>query len=704
MIRDPLSRTAVFAILQELIRTPSVNPTLAPVFGIVRLILRQTTLTYILLGISAVAVNVFTGIQRKVSATLVDGHEAALLDAVRLGDRATVNSLLQKGAPLSTKLPDGTTVLMEATVADDAGMLKALLDRGADVNAKNQAGATALMWAAGDLEKTRLLLEWGANVSPSSDSGRTALMIAAGGGHATEIARLLVKKGADGQYASNGYTVLMEAAEQGDRELVDLLLKRGANVKSTNRVGWTALHNGAMNGNTGIVGDLIAAGADANARENFHGTTPLHWAAASGNVEVVKLLLAHGADPNVKETFTGATPLIWAAASGRSPVSLIRALLNHGADRNSVDLKGHSALEWASRHRTAHELAILGWKDTPRKSKPTHNSDPERNAGQSIPQSVQASLTLIQQNSEVFLDKTKHGCISCHHQDLPLMAVGLAEEHGLSVDRQIVGHQVDAMLEILGKRRERLLEGTGLPDRLDAGYDLAALHAGHVLRNDTTDALVHYLALKQRSDGHWTTTLFRPPLNDSAFTATALSLHALQIFSIPGRTTELQMRVSMACRWLAASKPKTTEDYAFQVLGLSWCGTSGHDMRKSGSRLVSMQHSDGGWAQLGSMESDAYSTGEVLVALQRSGLVTVRDSTYRRGIALLLNTQLKDGSWLVPSRSLAVQPYFESGFPHGEAQFISCAGTSWATMALVLATGNGGSSDVRPRGKEKTRR
>ena len=138
------------------------------------------------------------------------------------------------------------------------------------------------------------------------------------------------------------------------------------------------------------------------------------------------------------------------------------------------------------------------------------------------------------------------------------MAVGLAEEHGLSVDRQIVGHQVDAMLEILGKRRERLLEGTGLPDRLDAGYDLAALHAGHVLRNDTTDALVHYLALKQRSDGHWTTTLFRLPLNDSAFTATALSLHALQIFSIPGRTTELQIRVSMACRLV--SRVETKDD------------------------------------------------------------------------------------------------------------------------------------------------
>jgi hypothetical protein len=34
-----------------------------------------------------------------------------------------------------------------------------------------------------------------------------------------------------------------------------------------------------------------------------------------------------------------------------------------------------------------------------------------------------------------------------------------------------------------------------------------------------------------------------------------------------------------------------------------------------------------------------------------------------------------------------VQPYFESGFPHGRSQFISCAATCWATMALVPAAG-----------------
>jgi len=54
--------------------------------------------------------------------------------------------------------------------------------------------------------------------------------------------------------------------------------------------------------------------------------------------------------------------------------------------------------------------------------------------------------------------------------------------------------------------------------------------------------------------------------------------------------------------------------------------------------------------------------------------------------AALLNTQMEDGSWYVKTRALAVQPYFDNGFPHGVDQWISAAGTSWATMALTLAS------------------
>jgi hypothetical protein len=54
-------------------------------------------------------------------------------------------------------------------------------------------------------------------------------------------------------------------------------------------------------------------------------------------------------------------------------------------------------------------------------------------------------------------------------------------------------------------------------------------------------------------------------------------------------------------------------------------------------------------------------------------------------VAFLLRTQLEDGSWFVRSRAIPVQPYFDSGFPHGRDQFISAAATNWATMALMLA-------------------
>jgi hypothetical protein len=37
------------------------------------------------------------------------------------------------------------------------------------------------------------------------------------------------------------------------------------------------------------------------------------------------------------------------------------------------------------------------------------------------------------------------------------------------------------------------------------------------------------------------------------------------------------------------------------------------------------------------------------------------------------------------NRSIWLQPYFESGFPYGQDQFISTAGTAWASMALAAA-------------------
>ena len=84
------------------------------------------------------------------------------------------------------------------------------------------------------------------------------------------------------------------------------------------------------------------------------------------------------------------------------------------------------------------------------------------------------------------------------------------------------------------------------------------------------------------------------------------------------------------------------------------------------------------------MGSDAYATGEALYALSVSGkMSTTSDPVYKKGVKYLLRTQAPDGTWHVKSRSIWVQPYFESGFPYGHDQWISAAGTSWAVMALA---------------------
>ena len=55
------------------------------------------------------------------------------------------------------------------------------------------------------------------------------------------------------------------------------------------------------------------------------------------------------------------------------------------------------------------------------------------------------------------------------------------------------------------------------------------------------------------------------------------------------------------------------------------------------------------------MASDAYATGEALVALRESGASQPADRAYRKGIEFLLRTQIEDGSWIVETRAVPIQ-------------------------------------------------
>ena len=134
-----------------------------------------------------------------------------------------------------------------------------------------------------------------------------------------------------------------------------------------------------------------------------------------------------------------------------------------------------------------------------------------------------------------------------------------------------------------------------------------------------------------------------------------------------------------------------------QILGLSWTQSDRALIERQARKLLAKQQPGGGWSQLDTPDADAYATGQALVALYTSGVLSPTDPAYSHGVDYLLRTQLGDGSWLVISRSFPFQPYKESGFPHGKDQWISAAGTSWASMALSLAATSSTSEPAQSR-------
>ena len=79
-----------------------------------------------------------------------------------------------------------------------------------------------------------------------------------------------------------------------------------------------------------------------------------------------------------------------------------------------------------------------------------------------------------------------------------------------------------------------------------------------------------------------------------------------------------------ARNWLLSASPATTEERVMQLLGLAWAKRPEQDLRIPARALLAQQRPDGGWAQLPSLDSDAYATGQALVALQASGQFGLR--------------------------------------------------------------------------------
>jgi ankyrin repeat protein len=304
-----------------------------------------------------------------------------------------------------------------------------------------------------------------------------------------------------------------------------------------------------------------------------------------------------------------------------------------------------------------------------------------------VPAEVAKPIALLQRTGTAWFDKQT--CRSCHQQDLPMMTFRLARERGVAIDRTLMRQEISRAYGFLSSL-DRAVQHTHLIDpAMDYGMSLVAAHDAGVPASLSTAIYANLIASRQRPDGRWITVDLRPPQAHSEFTATAVAMRAVQLYMPARRAGEVRDRVSRASAWLTAAQPRTTEDSVFQLRGLAWAGVDAAHLKPLADRLLAQQHADGGWSQLSRLDSDAYATGEVLVAL-REAHMPAADPAWQRGLSYLKRTQKPDGSWLVRSRlheqRLVSPPYFESGFPYGASQMVSCMATSWATSALLLAT------------------
>lgn len=339
---------------------------------------------------------------------------------------------------MAQPIPDEKNLKSEALKADlfisitrrDPAGVKSALARGAGVNERNWLAFTPLMWAAGRGNR--------------------------------EVVDLLLSKGAIINDSSIYGAALTFAAGTKNEDIALSLLGRGAQPNPSRIDGINPLMLAAGTGQQKLLARLLKLKVDPNIKDS-DGDTGLIWAARLGQSETTRALLAAGAGVDAADSH-GMTALMLAAMNGHR--GIVDTLIGHKAAVNARDKSGATALLLASRYcgdggvirsllkhganpsstdgfgKTALALAVArGYQEAANELRQAGAQ-----AGGAILASdsrmdphkaVENSISAIQAGMKVFGSRTP--CSSCHHQGLGLMTVGLAAKRGFATDRQLVG-------------------------------------------------------------------------------------------------------------------------------------------------------------------------------------------------------------------------------------------------------------------------
>ncbi len=199
-----------------------------------------------------------------------------LAHAAQAGQRAVVELFLAQGAAIDARDLDGSTALYKAAQAERPATVALLLAKGANPNLPGHSGVTALAAAAfaGNDRIVEALLARGSDPDAVDATGKAPITYAAARGF-VDVVRRLIDAGVDPKRRyGNDLTALMWAAGHEDgvgaaaaQSVVDLLLDHGAPLDASDDRGRTALMNAAELGYPEMVDRLLRAGADRTLRD-----------------------------------------------------------------------------------------------------------------------------------------------------------------------------------------------------------------------------------------------------------------------------------------------------------------------------------------------------------------------------------------------------------------------------------------------------
>ena len=320
-----------------------------------------------------------------------DKFKEVFFDAIFRGSAETVRAFIKAGADVKCRDQNGNTPLAQSLrLNNETSILKTLIETGSDIDEKDNDGDTALIKAVknGNMEALKLFLEKGAKVDVLNKEGMNALMIAKlkdekererdfgfkgrfENGKSREMVRLLIEKGAKVELKDKegGRKMLLQAIRDGSTAEVENVIRTGISINDAVEIDMTPLMEAACGDDFDMVEYLVKSGAEINlvsgrgesalshslsVRYPYAQHMPGGGYIKNVNRRIAKFLISRGAKINK----AAARNISWLANDIKN-YELMELAIKAGADVNVPDERGKTALMRAAWHEKNLKMADL---------------------------------------------------------------------------------------------------------------------------------------------------------------------------------------------------------------------------------------------------------------------------------------------------------------------------------------------------------